>query len=326
MASIRKTNTKWEARVRKKGFPTFCKSFTRKSDAIKWSTLIEVNLENGIMPLSKEQQQTTFEEAINRYLIEETAKKKGHASEKYRLQKLMGSFLGKKKLKDIKPSMLATFRDKRSLHVKSASVRKEIYLISAIFEKAQKEWGMEELNNPVRYIKIPRDSSPRIQRLTSEEKLRLLSGLRDNPNRNLEHISIFALETAMRRSEILQLRWEDIDFQRSLATLNETKNGQSRIVPLSKIALDVITKREKETLFIFNISSNAVRLAWSQFQKRYDFKYFRFHDLRHEAISNLFDMGLNIPEASLISGHRTPTQLLKYSHANISNLVNRLNT
>ena len=324
MASIRKIRTKWEARVRVKGFPTFCKSFTNKVDAIRWARGVEVELEKGLTPKDKYQQQMTFGQAVTKYLEEISPTKKSFDSEKYRLKLLLDSSLTNKALKDITPKDLRQFRDKRLQKVRGPSVRKEVYLISAIFTAAIKEWGLESLRNPVPLITIPKDSQPRVQRLLPSERNRLLNCLETQSNYHLQLVVKLALETAMRRSEILKIRVADIDFQNCLVVIRETKNSTMRTIPLTTKALDLLGKQKGENEYLLNCSGNSIRLAWSRFQKKFGFEYLRFHDLRHEAISHFFELGLTVPEVSAISGHRTKAQLFRYAHSDILQISAKL--
>lgn len=325
MASIRKIRTKWEARVRKIGFPTFCKSFTRKLDAINWAKKIEVELENGHVPITSQQKSIKFSELAERYLEEVSTLKKGYHSEKYRIKKIANSFLGKIQIINIKPQTVAVYRDLRRHQVSNSSIRKEIYLISSIFEIARKEWGIEGLNNPTRQIKIPKDNTGRTQRLTCEEKKRLLYCLRANNHQTLNHVVQFALTTAMRRGEITKLKWEDLDIRRNILTVKDSKNGQSRLLPLSDAALGILSVRNKQHEMVFNTTPNAVRLAWKRFQIKFDFGYLRFHDLRHEAISTFIELGLTFTEVAEIAGHKSIQQTHKYSHADLEKIIGKLN-
>ena len=101
-----------------------------------------------------------------------------------------------------------------------------------------------------------------------------------------------AIATAMRRSEILSLRWDDIDLEEQIATLDHTKNGSKREVPLTKFALETLQGLSQETDYVFPMSENAFRLSWSRLLKRSGITDLRFHDLRHEAISTFFEQPL----------------------------------
>jgi len=324
MASIRKVKNKWEARVRVKGHSTYCKSFTQKSDALAWSKSVEVGLETGITPLTKVHKTFSFRDAVEKYLQEVSPSKKGHQSECYRLKKLLASSLAKRCLTDIKTADVRLFREKRLLEVSTGSVRKELYLISSLFETAKREWGLDALSNPVRNLMIPKDSPPRTQRLSADERQRLLSSLKQQSNKTLEQVVMIALETAMRRSELCNLKWTNIDLDNHLLRVEDTKNGESRHIPLTPTAAYVFRNISKEGELVFQTTSNAIRLSWERFRKRHGFEYVRFHDLRHEAISRLFELGLSVPEVAAVSGHRTVSQLFRYAHSDLQRLRDKL--
>ena len=324
MASIRKVKNKWEARVRVKGHSTYCKSFTQKSDALAWSKSVEVGLETGITPLTRVNKSLSFKDAVEKYLREVSPSKKSYQSEFYRLKKLQVSSLAKLYLTDIKTADVKLFRDKRLSEVSTGSVRKEVYLISSIFETAGKEWGLETLSNPVRNLRLPKDSPPRTQRLSKEERQRLLYSLGQQTNKTLEKIVIIALETAIRRSEICNLKWHNIDLGNCLMKVEVAKNGEARHIPLTPTAVRVFESTPKESELIFQTTSNAIRLSWERFRPKFAFNHLRFHDLRHEAISSFFEMGLSVPELASISGHKTPSQLFRYAHADTLTLGMKL--
>ena len=128
----------------------------------------------------------------------------------------------------------------------------------------------------------------------------------------------------MRRSEMLSLRWDDIDTEAQIATLAQTKNGSMREVPLTKFALEILKGLSQETDYVFPISDNAFRLSWSRLIRRSGIKDLRFHDLRHEAVSRFFEMGLSVPEVALISGHRDLRMLASYIHLNARRIAKRM--
>ena len=121
-----------------------------------------------------------------------------------------------------------------------------------------------------------------------------------------------AIETGMRRGEILSLEWINIDPERKRALLPMTKNGRSRWVPLSKKAILILNQVPRTSGLVFPLSEVAVRQAWERLRKRSGLVDLNFHDLRHEAISRMFEKGLNVPEVASISGHRTASQLFRY--------------
>ena len=108
----------------------------------------------------------------------------------------------------------------------------------------------------------------------------------------------------MRRSEILKLTWNNINLETGIASLYDTKNGDDRHIPLTKTAIQLISNLTQSSEFVFPISANCLRLAWERCRNKSNIKGLRFHDLRHEAVSRFFEMGLSVPEVALIKEMR----------------------
>ncbi|MCH1515132.1 MAG: site-specific integrase [Alphaproteobacteria bacterium] len=203
-------------------------------------------------------------------------------------------------------------------------MRRELIILSGLFQTAIHEWGYANLINPVRGVKMPADSPRRTRRLNQCEKDLLLTHAKLNGPRYL-FISIFlALKTGMRQSEIIGLRKSDIDFERSLIELRDTKNGEPRLVPLTQSVLRELRRFYYSDEVVFPVTRSGLQNAFRKTLRRLDIKNLRFHDLRHEAISAFFEQGLSMPEVQLLSGHKTVEQLMRYSHAKIANVRQKL--
>ena len=109
----------------------------------------------------------------------------------------------------------------------------------------------------------------------------------------------FAIETGMRRSEILSMKWEHIGIDNQRVLLPLTKNGSSRWVPLTKKALDILSQVPRNIDRVFPVTDVALRQSWERLRNRANLIDFTFHDLRHEAISRMFEKGLNVPRLHL---------------------------
>ena len=129
----------------------------------------------------------------------------------------------------------------------------------------------------------------------------------------------------MRRGELVNILWEDIDFARRTLHIPHTKNGHPRTIPLSPRAIDILRQLHgSNEARVFPMSPNAVRLAWQRLTKRAGIEDLHFHDLRHEAISRFFEMGLSVPEVALISGHRDYRMLFRYTHLRAEDVAAKL--
>ncbi|WP_246731115.1 site-specific integrase [Methylobacterium sp. 2A] len=135
---------------------------------------------------------------------------------------------------------------------------------------------------------------------------------------------ILAIETGMRRGELLALQWSDIDFFSRLAVVEVSKNGHGRTVPLTPKAIEILIELPRRGKNVFPVKANAVRLAWERLRKRAGLEEVKMHSMRHEAISRMFEIGLTIPEVSVISGHRTLSCLQRYTHLKPENVAAKL--
>ena len=188
------------------------------------------------------------------------------------------------------------------------------------------KWRSMLPSNPVDRVKMRSSSPARNRRLEDGEFERLEEASKQTKNTHIWPIIVFAIQTGMRRGEILGPRWEHVDLDRHIAFQLLTKNGNSREVPLSTKAAQVLAaqRQRDDTPSSFPVTPNGFRLAWDRLRSRAGLSDLRFHDLIHEAISRFFELWLNIPEVAVISGHKDPRMLLRYTHLGAFALVNRL--
>ncbi|MHB9118448.1 MAG: site-specific integrase [Burkholderiales bacterium] len=348
MATIRKRDNgkfiSYEAQVRKLGHPSQTKTFRVRADAEKWARLVEAEMDRGVFVDRSEAESTTLSEALKRYLKEVTPRKKGADREADRIRRWQARPIAKRALASIRGKDIATFRDaERERGLAENSIRLEIALLSVVFETARKEWGMESLSNPCKTIKLPAGSNQRDRRLEPNEEEYLLKGLQE-VCRNSYAIPIvqFALETAMRQSEILGLEWARVDTKKKVAVLLDTKNGDKRSVPLSSKALEILQELPRSIGGggVFRMTQDALIRAFGRSCERGRMLYqeeldkepppgflanLRFHDLRHEATSRFFETGkFDMMEVSSITGHKTLAMLKRYTHLRAEDLARKL--
>ena len=127
----------------------------------------------------------------------------------------------------------------------------------------------------------------------------------------------------MRRSEILKLKWCDVNLESRFASLYDTKNGEDRRVPLTKRCRRVLIGMSRDDERVFPISASYLRRAWDRARRKAGINDLRFHDLRHEAVSQFFEMGMSVPEVALISGHKDLRQLFRYTHLDPTNVFRK---
>jgi len=322
MGSIRKRNGKYQAQIRRAGASPISKTFTNKKDAQVWVRGIEARIDVGDTSI-KTPRSTTLGDLLKRYSDEVTPTKKGAAPELRRLKRLINDPVSATPLNSVTSHLLAVFRDRRLLDGPRAC-QYDLVLIRHCWNIARKEWGVPLPPNPVSDIRVPNGIRHRERRLNDGEFEKLQEAALSCRNLYLWPSIQIAIHTAMRRSEILSLTWDDIDQNAGVAKLRDTKNGSSRMVPLSNTALLILENLPKYSTRVFATTEYAIRHSWDRLVKRAGIKDLKFHDLRHEAISRFFEIGLSIPAVALISGHNDPRMLFKYTHLNVKDVINQL--
>jgi len=213
------------------------------------------------------------------------------------------------------------------------TVRLELAFLSVVFEQCRKEWGLA-VSNPVRQIRMPKPGKPRQRRLEAGEEEALLQACRESGAHYLQTFVILAIETGMRFGELAGVTWANVNLEKRTIYLPDTKNGSPRTVPLSTRALNAIQTQPRSIdgrLFLAKPGSirSAFLIALTKAQAtQHDSKNFlrelRFHDLRHEAVTRLFEKGLNPIEVGMVSGHKTLSMLQRYTHLRSEELVAKL--
>lgn len=327
MAAIKKRGPyQWQARVRRKGWPLQIKTFETKADAQAWVREIESEMDRGVFISRKEAENTTLTEALTRYQ-EEYIPRLAHSDREYsRIRQIMQYDIASRMLAAIRPKDINMYIKHRQKKVQPNTVRLELAILSRLYEVAASDWGMESLANPVKRATKPKPPKGRERRLKPGEETQLLECCTDR----FRALISFAVETAMRRGEIESLTWHQIDLEQRVAFLSETKNGEARCVPLSPRAIEILKELlpDKVTPIsgsVFGISASYITHGFKSICKKAGIEDLRFHDLRHEATSRLFEnTDLDIMEIKTITGHKSLQMLARYSHLRTHRLAERL--
>lgn len=333
MASIlKRPNGKWQAQVRLNGRGT-SKTFSTRKDAISWARDIEAKAERGQLPVDMSPlRATTFGDVLARYKADVVSRKQAGRNEACMIDSIRrdDAQLYNTRLDRLSATMIAQWRDRRLQTMKAASVCRYLGIMQHALDIAIRDWELPLPSNPVRDVRRPVIRNRRERRITTDERAALLDAAAKYRNPLLRPLIVLALETAMRRGELLAIRWADVDARLSVIRLRTSKNGHARTVPLSPMALDVLNNlRPAQDVvdareLVFPLKGNAVQLAWGRIVTRAGISDLRFHDMRHEAISSLFERGFSLPEVALISGHRDTRMLLRYTHLSAVNIVTKL--
>ncbi len=330
MATIRKLRGRWQAQVRRRGMAPRAKSFDAKADAERWARQLESEIDRGgLMQDTRLAEATTLLSVLERYMAEVTPRKRSASTEIARLRAICRLPIVHRTLALLSSADIAAYRDQRLQSVGPASVIRELNTLSHAIDYAIKDWGVHLPANPCKLVRRPSPPKGRMRRLREGEEQRLLDGTSGGRNAYLRDVIVLAIETGMRRGELLSLDWKHIELNVGVAHLPLTKNGDSRDVPLSSRARAVLqglwdAQGKPVEGRVLDTSESAVLQAWGHLCGRVGIHDLHFHDLRHEAVSRLFERGLNVVEVSTISGHKELRMLQRYTHLRASDLVARL--
>jgi integrase len=326
MATIRKRGSKWQVQIRRAGHRPSSKSFAVRKDALEWARQTEVQADRAELPADpKVLRQITLGDLVRRYRDTVSISKRAAANERISLTAFLTHRICAKPLSELRTEDFASFRDERLVKIKPVSLKRQLDPVNHMFEVANKEWGIPIRENPLAKLKLKAPTQRRERRLRTGEIERVIEEARSCRNKLVAPIIKIAIETGMRRGEILAIRKSHIDFERRMLLIPVTKNGHSRHIPLTREACLILreeSRRDGETLF--PLAANALRLAWDRLKRRARIEDLHFHDLRHEAISRLFEMGLTTPEVASISGHRDARMLFRYAHAQSQAIFRKL--
>ncbi|MPW20143.1 tyrosine-type recombinase/integrase [Paraburkholderia sp. CNPSo 3157] len=361
--------SQWRVQVRRRGHPAQSKTFDTKAEAEAWAGMIESEMAWGVWVSRGRAKAATLLEALRRYETEISREKRGWVQEASILKVWMALPLAKRPIASIRSVEVAKLRDEWLGDYKAATVLRRLAVLSHVFSVARKEWGIESLSNPVELLRKPEPDNTRERRLiggsahkATEEDRDAARGTCDSELERvvtasesalLPSIVWLAVETAMRRGEIVSLRWEYVDLQHRVLHLPGTKGGTARDVPLSSRAIAVLQSL-KDTASaakadavadwtgpIFDMRSDAVTRAFeravARARKRYEEECWeakgtpdtrflvdlRFQDLRHEAVSRLASQ-FSLHELTTITGHKDPRMLMRYYHSSAEALAKRL--
>jgi len=239
--------------------------------------------------------------------------------------KAMAPLFKGKYISEITPQDIERYKAERSLNVKPATVNRDLSCLKHMFNKAI-QWGYAQAN-PMKAVNLLKEPPGRLRYLSKEEALRLLEVLPVGT----KIIVSFALNTGMRKSEILNLAWKDIDLKNRLVIVEKTKTNERRIIPMNDIIYNLLIKlsttKITDNIFTDDIKVN-LRKSFEAGLKKAQITDFRFHDLRHTFASHLVMAGASLKVVQQLLGHKDIKMTMRYSHLSqehLQDIINRLN-
>jgi len=324
MPTIVKWKTGYQCRIRLACHPQESQVFDTKARAQAWGFAREAELKN----LSSATVKSTLQQVIDRYINEVSPALKSGPNITKRLKALSKMLPVLRQVSEITASDLSKFRDKRMAEVSVATVRKEMTILRSVFESARRDWSMIA-TNPIADVKRPPAPPNRKRLMLDSERDRLLLALGfDGTVSTVQHqvavAMLLGLETAMRAGEMLGLTWARVNLKAQYVSLEKTKNGDYRDVPLSTRAVELLALMhgvDKSTVFTVTLAS--LDALFRKARDRCEIDNLHFHDTRATALTNLSSK-LDVMELARMVGHRDLKSLLVYYRKSATDLAKKL--
>jgi integrase len=327
VATFRHRKGKWQVQVRRRGCPTRSRTFTLKSDGVRWAKQTETQLDrNGVQTDPAALRRLTIGDLFRKFRDEMGPHRRGREIETIVINAFLQRKIANTLLSHRLTEAFSRYRDQRLSIVKPGTINREFSLFQHIFEIARVEWHIP-VTNPIKEIRKPKADRSRERRVSRDEWERLTGASKLCRNPFLWPLVQFAVHTGMRRGELLNARWKDVDWTHATLHIPITKTDEPRTIPLTDEATLLLAGLLRDTsgdTRIFPLSAEAVKLAWKRMVVRAGITDLHFHDLRHEAVSRFFEFGLSIPEVALISGHKDPRMLFRYTHLRAEDVAKKL--
>lgn len=275
-----------------------------------------------------------FKEVWEKYMREEAKYKSGGTYRRaIQSAKNFLTEIGELTLSQITPGVLSDYKTKRlESGVTTSTVVKELQFIRRIFSLCKREWQLIR-QSPFEFFKMPKVNDQRVRFLEPGQFEQLLFRCPDW----LKPIAVLARYTGMRRGNILNLTWSQVDLQQRVINLEHTKNGQRLTIPLCETSYNVLVGLKNTKVmhldcpFVFHqngkpYSPYQVSMAFIRACVRAGIENFRFHDLRHDFASNLVQKGNDLYIVQHLLGHKDGRMTQRYAHLRIENLREAVET
>jgi integrase len=324
MATIYKKRGKWLVQIRRSFHKPIFKSFISKYDAQRWTRETERLIEVGQFVDMTEANKISLRQLLERY-EREVVPKKRTTGDKYLISNIMQHDFVNKVLTHISSSDIAEFRDKRLENVSGSSVNRELSIVSDCIKRAINEWGCYIRENPVKASLRCEENPSRTRRLEAGEYELLMQSCKKNRAFWCPIID-FAIHSAMRRGELLAVTWSMVHLDKKYITLPPeiTKTNKSRNVPLQPHAIEILKELPRSLDGrVFPIGIKNFERSWTKICRRAGIVGLRWHDLKREAISRLFEKGLSVSEVQLFCGNSLAS-LEVYTEHNSTTLAEKL--
>jgi integrase len=318
-------------RIRRKGSPEVVKLFERLTDAKAWARQVETDISRGKL-LSNKRKRYLFSEGVEKYRDDILPLKPKSADSYDRHLSFWDEELGFKYCDEISKGDIQSARNKLKKKknrdgekLSPITVNRYMATLSHLFSVMVAEWEWLDINHVKGIKKLP-EPSGRTRYLSKAEIPKLLAACKNSSSAMLYSVVLMALHTGMRKAEIFQLKWSDVELDQQCCYLRDTKNKDNRVVPLSSSVLDMLGGLDQSTTYVFQspTTSNGdpknrlyTEKPFAVARERAGIEDFRFHDLRHTAASYLAMSGAATTDVAEILGHKSLQMTQRYTHLNL---------
>lgn len=332
MASIIKIGDSWRAQVRRKGYKHITESFSTKAQAERWARGVEAEMDANRHQGRGALDNVTVGQLITRY-TEEIGAEHPFGRNKTAVLASWQRSHGGVKLSEVTSDFLTQFvRDRRKGGAGGVTINIDLTYLAGVFKTAFDLWKIPVSLDPFRaarvnmsHLKIPTKAKERTRRPTLEEINQLCAHFDNHSALPMRDIIHFAIETAMRLSEIVGLRWADLNEEDRTITIRDRKHPREKVgndqeVPLLGKAFAIAKRQPKGDDRIFPHAADTISTIFPRACRRLGIVDLHFHDFRHEGVSRLFEQGYAIQQVSLVSGHKDWKMLARYTQIKAKDL------
>ena len=233
MVTLRRRGKRWQVQVRRKGRASVTRSFRSKSEALVWAREQEVEADKGLRPVRKTLRGITVADVVSRYRDEVVPRKRGADRETLVLNVFLRHPLSQVALSEVTTGMVSAYCAERLQRVKAGTINRELDILRHAFATARRSWDLPLAHNAFAEVTRPKNAAPRERRQRAGERELLKAACAQSRNPLIPYLVELALETAMRRGELLNMKWRDVSFETRTLHIPVTKNGHARTIPLS---------------------------------------------------------------------------------------------
>lgn len=332
MASITKVGGKWRAQIRRKGFASVGKYFPTKTLAQRWVAETENGMNSNLYSDTRSLSKITLSEIIHRYRDELSHVEFGR--NKQSVLTSLDKALGHHTLDELTDDRLTRYVKQRHRDgAGGVTISIDLTYLGGIFKTARQIWKMPITSEAITtaraymsHVKISTRSNERTRRPTADELTRLCDYFDSRASSiPMRDIINFAIATAMRLDEIMRLRWDDMNQTDKTIVIRNRKHpnqkqGNDQEVPLLGDSFGIALKQPRQGPCIFPYNGGTISSIFPRACRVLGIEGLRFHDLRHEGVSRLFEYGFRIEQVSIVSGHRDWKMLKRYTQLRAADL------